>query len=164
MRKGSIYVYHGEGKGKTTQAIGQGIRSVGEGLTVIMIQFLDYNDNKEAIPLKKLEPDFKIFRFEKNRDDIDHLNEEETKELIGELQMAFQFSKKILDTGECDILILDGINEAIKHRFIDEDAVCEILDKKPTYMDVIMTGSELYPKIAEKADYIFNICTEKRPS
>lgn len=162
MRKGSIFIYYGQGKGKTTLAIGQGIRAVGEDLSVIMIQFLDYNNTKEAIPLKKLEPDFKIFRFEKMRENIVDLSESSKKELEGELRLAFQFTKKILETGECDLLILDGVTDAIEKKYIDENALCEILDKKQSYMDVIITGTHIFENISQKADYIYNICTEKK--
>lgn len=163
MRKGNIYVYYGEGKGKTTLAVGQGIRAVGEELKVIMIQFLDYNNTKESVPLKKLEPEFKIFRFEKMRENIDDLNENSKKELENEVKTAFNFSKKILETGECDILILDGILEAIAKGYITEDSLCEILDKKTSYMDVIITGSTIFGYVSEKADYIYHITTQKRP-
>lgn len=163
MRKGNIYVYYGEGKGKTTLAVGQGIRAVGEELRVIMIQFLDYNNTKETVPLKKLEPEFKIFRFEKMRENINDLNEHSKKELENEVKTAFTFSKKILETGECDILILDGILEAIARGYITENGLCEILEKKPSYMDVIMTGSTIYECVSQKADFIYHIATQKRP-
>lgn len=162
MRKGSIYIYYGQGRGKTTIAIGQGIRAVGEDLGVIMIQFLDYNNTKETIPLKKLEPDFKIFRFEKMRDTIYNLTDSCRKELQGEINTAFQFSKKILETGECDLLILDGIIDAVEKEYITEDALCEILDRKQNYMDVILTGTGKFEKISNKANFIYSICTEKK--
>lgn len=162
MRKGSIFIYYGQGRGKTTLAIGQGIRAVGEDLSVIMVQFLDYNNTKETIPLKKLEPEFKIFRFEKMRESINSLSEVVKKELEGEIKIAFQFTKKILETGECDLLILDGIIDAIERNYIEEDALCEILDRKQGYMDVILTGSNSFEKVSEKADFIYNICTEKK--
>ena len=71
MRKGNVYLYYGEGRGKTTLAIGQGMRAIGEELSVVMVQFLDYNHNKEYVPLKKLEPEFRAFRFEKQSESYD---------------------------------------------------------------------------------------------
>lgn len=162
MRRGHIYLYHGEGRGKTTIAIGQGIRAVGEELNVIMIQFLDYNNNKEYIPLKNLEPAFKIFRFEKIRANVDHNNEASCKELKSELQNAFNFSKKIMETGECDILILDGILDAVSKNYICEDDLYEVLGRRPSYMDIILTGETMTDKIGEKSDFIYNIYTEKK--
>ena len=67
MEKGLIQVYCGDGKGKTTAAIGQGIRAVGQGMKVIMIQFLKSPSSGEINVIKKLEPDFKVFNFERTR-------------------------------------------------------------------------------------------------
>lgn len=163
MRKGYVYVYYGEGKGKTTLAIGQGVRVVGEGLTVVMIQFLDYNNTKEGIPLKKLEPEFRIFRFEKMRTSIKDIDESIKREILSEIRNAFNFTRKIIETGECDMLILDGIIEAIEDGYIKEDELCELLNKKMSYMDVILTGTTLHDLIAEHSEYVFRICTEKKP-
>ena len=67
MRQGQISIYYGMGKGKTAVAVGRGMRAIGEEQRVVMIQFLDYHNSKEIALLKKLEPDFRIFRFEKDR-------------------------------------------------------------------------------------------------
>lgn len=158
MREGCIYLYYGDGKGKTTLAIGQGMRAVGNDLSVVMVQFLDYNHNKEYIPLKKLEPDFRAFRFEKQRDSLESAQISEVKNEIG---LAINFSRKILETGECDMLILDGITDAVEAGFITDEEVADLLDKRTSYMDVIITGNKKYDKIAEKADFIYSINIEK---
>ena len=163
VRKGFVYVYYGDGKGKTTLAIGQGIRAVGEGLSVVMIQFLDYNNTKEGLALKKLEPDFRVFRFEKIRPYIDGLDENGRKELESELKNAFNFSKKILETGECDMLILDGIMNVVAQGFLKAEDIRDILEKKQSYMDVLITGSSGCEEVLQAADYVYHICTEKRP-
>lgn len=164
MSSGGITLFYGDGKGKTTLAIGQGIRAVGEGLKVIMIQFLDYNNTKETIPLSKLEPDFRIFRFEKMRKTLPNVEDASRKEIMGELYTAFHFTKKILETGECDMLLLDGISDAIGENFISETELCELLDKRPESMELLLTGSNRYPFLVEKANYVYHITTEKRPS
>ncbi|MCI1958424.1 MAG: cob(I)yrinic acid a,c-diamide adenosyltransferase [Clostridia bacterium] len=158
MREGYIYLYYGDGKGKTTLAIGQGMRAVGNDLSVVMVQFLDYNHNKEYIPLKKLEPNFRAFRFEKQRDSLENAQVNEVKNEIG---LAINFSRKILETGECDMLILDGITDAVEAGFITDKEVADLLDKRTSYMDVIITGNKKYEKIAEKADFIYSINIEK---
>ncbi len=163
VRKGYIFVYYGTGKGKTTLAVGQGIRAVGEDLSVIMIQFMDYNNTKETIPLKKLEPDFRVFRFEKFRPAIINADDAVKRELSAEIRNAFNFTKKIMDTGECDILIIDGILDAVEQGYIAEEELEEVLGKKPSYMDVIVTGTNLCGKVNEHADYVYQIVTEKVP-
>ncbi|MEA4816852.1 MAG: cob(I)yrinic acid a,c-diamide adenosyltransferase [Lachnospiraceae bacterium] len=162
MDKGYIYIYHGEGRGKTTIAIGQGIRAVSSGLKVIMIQFLDYNNTKEATVLKKLEPDFNVFRFEKIRDGIESFDESIRKEIKNEIHTAFNFTKKIFDTGECDLLILDGIIEAINQGYISKDDFLETLSKKQGFMSVILTGTQVNQEIMDMANFVYVIQTEKK--
>ena len=162
MRKGHSFIYCGEGKGKTTQAIGQGIRAVGNDLTEIMIQFLDYNNNKDFVTLKNLEPEFKIFRFEKDRINIEFIDENERKEIRSEILNGFNFSKKILETGECDMLILDGILDAITEGFVDESELYELMMKRSKNMDIIITGEKLYNSIAEISDAVYMINTVKK--
>ena len=86
MEKGLVQVYCGEGKGKTTAAIGLGIRAIGSHLKVIMIQFLKNDDTGECRVLKELEPTFKVFHFEKHRGFTWTLSEEEKSELRIEMQ------------------------------------------------------------------------------
>ena len=161
LRKGHIFVYYGEGKGKTSLAVGQGMRAIGEELRVVMIQYMDYNHTKEMIPLKKLEPDFRIFRFEKIRTSFDEADEGMKKEISTEVKNAFNFTKKIMDTGECDMLILDGIFDAVEREYISEHELSDALSKRPSYMDVITTGTHRSKLVADQADFVYRICTEK---
>lgn len=163
MQEGNIFVFYGEGRGKTTLAVGHGIRMVGEERRVIMIQFLDYNNTKETIPLKKLEPDFKVFRFEKKRTSILDLDDAGRKELESEIKTAFQFSKKILETGECDLLLLDGILDAVEAGFVTSAELIGSLEKRSSYMNVILTGVCLPDDLRQKSSYIYKITTEKTP-
>ena len=159
MRTGNLYLYYGEGRGKTTLAIGQGMRALGEELSVVMVQFLDYNHNKEYIPLQKLEPQFRAFRFEKQRESID---EADKSELGNEIKLAYNFGKKIIETAECDMLILDGICDAVDLGFLSDEDVAELLKKRGKSMDIIVTGSHKHEKIAYCADYVYSINVEKR--
>ncbi|MGN0136258.1 cob(I)yrinic acid a,c-diamide adenosyltransferase [Anaerotignum sp.] len=165
MRQGQISVYYGAGKGKTAVAVGRGMRAIGENLRVVMIQFLDYHNSKEIALLKKLEPDFRIFRFEKDRDGMDvrdaKIDEALHKEIFGEIRNAFNFAKKIADTGECEMLLLDGILECVEKGYLQESELEEILERRPEYMDIILTGTILPEGLSEKAESIYQIKTEK---
>lgn len=163
MDLGLIQVYIGNGKGKSTAAIGQGIRAVGQDMKVIMIQFLKTSSTGEIQTLKKLEPDFKVFRFEKPRGFFWTLNEEEKKELKNEVMNGINFAKKVLDTQECDMLILDEILGVIENNLITEDEICRFLDNKPEGTEVILTGRRLPKRIKEKAHYISRIEEVKHP-
>ena len=165
MRQGQVSIYYGEGKGKTSIAVGRGLRAIGEDLHVVMIQFLDHYNSKEISLLKKLEPDFRIFRFEKDRSpevmaDAD-TNETIHREISGEIRNAFNFTKKILDTGECEVLILDGILECAERGFLTEGDLEELIEKRPESMDLILTGRNMPVCLKEKAESIYRIYTEK---
>lgn len=159
MRKGNVFLYYGEGRGKTTLAIGQGMRAIGEDCSVVMVQFLDYNHNKEYIPLKKLEPEFRAFRFEKQRESY---LDADKGELSNEINLAYNFSRKIIETGECDMLILDGITDAVDAGFITSKDIVELINKRNNNMDIIVTGSHKYDDIAQCADYVYSINIEKK--
>ncbi|MDD3394632.1 MAG: cob(I)yrinic acid a,c-diamide adenosyltransferase [Clostridia bacterium] len=161
MRQGQISVYYGAGKGKTCVAVGRGLRAIGDDLRVVMIQFMDYHNNKEIELLKKLEPDFRIFRFEKNRIE-QTIDESVRKEISGEIKNAFNFARKIVDTGECEMLLLDGVLECIKEGFLSAEHLGELLKRRPDFMDIILTGDSLPPTIAEQVDCIYQIKAEKQ--
>lgn len=165
MRQGQIAIYYGAGKGKTAVAVGRGMRAIGEDLRVVMIQFLDYHNSKEIALLKKLEPDFRIFRFEKEREEAEVAEAERDKalhkEIFDEIHNAFNFAKKIADTGECEMLLLDGILECVEKGYLQEKELEEILEKRPDFMDIILTGTVLPAGLAEKAGSIYQLIAEK---
>lgn len=163
MDKGLIQVYCGNGKGKTTAAIGQGIRAVGHGLKVIMIQFLKGNPTGEMETLKNLEPHFKLFRFERERDFFWNLSSEEKEELKIDLKNALNFARKVLDTRQCDILILDELLGAIKNKLVDEDEIIQMIENKPEDVEVVITGRVLPDNLKHLADYVSTIDDTKHP-
>lgn len=163
MDKGFVQVYCGNGKGKTTAAIGLGIRAIGRDLKVIMIQFLKHDDTGECKVLKSLEPKFKVFHFEKPRGFTWTLSEDEKNEKKAEIKNAINFAKKVLDTGECDILILDEILGAIQTGFVDDEEICQIIDGRLKGVELVLTGRDLPKSIAERCDYISQIDAIKHP-
>ena len=158
-----IQVYTGDGKGKTTAAVGQGIRALGRGYTVYMVQFLKSQDTGELKVLEKLEPGFKVFRFEKKHGFIFNMSEEEIAELKKEVKAAFDFVKTVLFKRECDILILDEIMAAMNNGLIDVGDVAEGLKNKPSDVEMILTGRDAPDKILELADYVSHNVCKKHP-
>jgi len=165
MERGLIHAYYGDGKGKTTSAIGQGIRAIGHGLKVIMIQFLKNKTTGEITALSQLEPSFKVFRFEKDRDKVFYkLTEKEQKEVIMEVENALKFAKKIYETKECDLLILDEILTAVDHDIINEEKLKEFITNKPDKLELIVTGRQITESIKKSVDYITLFTNIKHPS
>ena len=83
------------------------------------------------------------------------------KEIFNEIRNAFNFAKKIVDTGECEMLLLDGILECVEKGYLQESDLHEIIGKRPDFMDIILTGTILPTGIAEEAENIYQLVAEK---
>ncbi|GAE87551.1 cob(I)alamin adenosyltransferase [Acetivibrio straminisolvens JCM 21531] len=128
-----------------------------------MVQFLKSQDTGELKVLEKLEPGFKVFRFEKKHGFIFNMSEEEIAELKKEVKAAFDFVKTVLFKRECDILILDEIMAAMNNGLIDVGDVAEVLKNKPSDVEMILTGRDAPDKILELADYVSHNVCKKHP-
>jgi len=154
LQKGCIQVYTGNGKGKTTAALGLGVRAVGRGLKVYMVQFLKGSDTGELHSLNKLEPDFKIFRFERPRGFFWTLSEEEKLELKKDIDKGFEFCKQVVKNNECDVLIIDEIMGVLGNKLLEMSEVVELLKSKPQGMEIILTGRNVPQEIMDIADLV----------
>jgi cob(I)alamin adenosyltransferase len=154
LEKGLIQVYTGDGKGKTTAALGQGLRSCGRGLKVCMVQFLKGGDTGELHSVEKLNPLFEIFRFEKERGFFWTLSEQEKHELKEDIDQGFDFIKKVVMNKECDILIIDELLGVLGNRLLEVSEVVELLKIKPDNMEIIITGRNAPKEIIEVADLV----------
>ncbi|WP_070000796.1 cob(I)yrinic acid a,c-diamide adenosyltransferase [Cellulosilyticum sp. I15G10I2] len=164
MKNGLVQVYYGDGKGKTTSAVGLGIRAVGNNYKVIMIQFLKNDLAGECKIIRDLEPYFKVFHFEKEHGLTWTLTEEEKEELRSETKNALNFAIKVMDTAECDVLILDEILNVVEEGIIAETELCELIDHKPDEMELVLTGRNLTECIAKRADSISCVKAIKHPA
>ena len=154
LQKGYVAVYTGDGKGKTTAAVGQAVRSAGNGLKVYMVQFLKTDNTGELETAKNIGENFKIFRFQKQEGFFWTLNEEEKEIVRREVNKALEFVKGVIDNNRCDVLILDEIMGVIKNNLIKTDQVIELIDKKPETMELILTGRDAPESIIDKADLV----------
>ena len=109
MDREMITVYCGAGKGKTAAALGQGLMAANSGKSVIVIQFLKGCQGENLELVQRLEPEMKVFRFEKFSANYNDLGVQEQAEESANIKNAFGFAKKVLATGECYLLILDEI-------------------------------------------------------
>jgi len=154
MRTGYVQVYTGDGKGKTTAALGQGLRAAGRGLKVIMIQFLKGTETGELEAVKKLSPNFHIIRFAESKKFFWQLTEEEKEQLREKTQEEIQKLDEFMKDNSCDVLILDEIMAAIHNGLVSTEQVCRIIDGKPKGMELILTGRDVPQEIAARADLI----------
>ncbi|MGG7176258.1 cob(I)yrinic acid a,c-diamide adenosyltransferase [Clostridium paraputrificum] len=148
-----IQIYTGDGKGKTTAAIGQGIRAAGNDLEVYMVQFLKGGVTGELETVKKI-PNFKIFRFEKPKDFVWNLKPEEIEELKKEIKEAYKFIIETIETKKCDVLIIDEIMGVLSNGFLTKEEACHILDINKENIEIIMTGRNVPEYLVERADLV----------
>jgi cob(I)alamin adenosyltransferase len=151
--RGMIQVYTGEGKGKTTAALGLGMRAVGHGRKVYVIQFLKGGPTEtgEIASAKKLAPLFTIKPM--GRAGFTNLANPgfKDRELA---QKALDEAWQIVRYNICDILILDEINIAAAYGLIPLEEVLKLMAAKPEGMELIMTGRYAPPEIIAKADLV----------
>lgn len=155
MEQGVVQIYSGEGHGKSAAALGRALQVAASGKNVVIINFLKGTQNEEF--MKRLEPEIKIFRFEKSEEEFALLSEERQKEEIFNIKNGLNFAKKVLTTGECNLLILDEVLGLIDNGIISVDDLKHIIDAKSEEVSIIMTGIHLNDRVCEIADDISRI-------
>jgi cob(I)alamin adenosyltransferase len=159
MEKGLVQVYTGNGKGKTTAALGIALRAVGHGLKVFVIQFMKgkvrYGESKSA---QKLSPHLTIKPV--GRDAFVSKSHPDPAD-IERAQDGFALAKKVIENGEYDIVILDEINVALDYGLIALSDLLQLIDSKPTSVELILTGRNAKPEIIEKADLVTEMVERK---
>ena len=155
-----ITVICGSGIGKTNAAIGKGIKALGDGKTVTLIHFLKGRGNEGVMRvLKKLEPDLKVFSFERYTGLYEDLPEEEKQEEQINIRNAIGFAKKVLTTGSCDVLILDEILGLMDLGIMTLDEMRRLLSQKPEEMELIITGVVFPEELKDAVNCISEIKT-----
>ena len=159
---GLIHIICGNGKGKTTAAIGLSIRAVGRGRKVLIARFLKDNDSGElpvlaTIPGIDLVPITKEFGFTwKMSNDV----RQKAKEYYSEYLIRVLTKAK---EEEYDLLILDEMLAAYNYEFIDREYLVDFLTHKPEGIEVVMTGRNPSSELVELADYVSEIQKVKHP-
>ena len=151
MDKGLVQLYYGTGKGKTTAAMGLALRALGNGMRVVVVQFLKNGTSGELEPLRKLgatvlsgQPGAK-FTFQ--------MNDEEKA----------QAAKEKALTIPCELLILDEICAARRNGMLDEALAKRAVLERPAGREVVLTGREPEQWMLEAADYITEMQAQRHP-
>ena len=157
MSKRIVQVYHGTGKGKTSAAVGQCIRAASRGQSVIIIQFLKGKDAQEYAFLKKLEPDIKLFCFEKENESYMLLPEEKQNDEKKNIINGLNFAKKVIDTHECDVVVLDEILGLIDVGIITVEDIIRLIEAREDYVRLVLTGQHLPDELMPYVDVVSRI-------
>lgn len=155
--KGPTQIYYGEGKGKTTAAIGLSIREAGHGKTVMIVQFLKGKDLSELEFVKRLEPEIKLFRFEKADEDYENLSPDVKEEEIKNIKNGLNYVKKVLATGQCDVLVVDELLGLIDCGILEVEEAKQLILEKDDDMELILTGTKLPSGLCDVVDEIYRI-------
>jgi len=161
LSKGLIQIYTGDGKGKTTAALGLAIRAVGHGLRVYIIQFMKGRSGYGEIEgLMRLQPECQLEHF--GAEGWVHKGEN-IEEHIQEVRKAFMRAQELIISTEWDIVILDEIVNAIWFELITEGEVMELLNKKPPNVELVLTGRNASQGLIARADLVTEMVSRKHP-
>lgn len=157
MKQGKIHIFTGDGHGKTPAAIGEALYAASEQKTVVIVQFLKAKTFLNEEYMKRLEPEIKFFRFEKATEDYKKLDENSRREEKMNILNGLNFAKKVLSTGECDLLILDEVLGLIDEGIISVEELKTIIGAKTEDSTIIMTGIQLSDEVCFLADEVSKI-------
>ncbi len=153
VHRGLIIVNTGPGKGKTTAAMGTGLRAVGNGMKVLMLQFLKGSWHYGELDAVKAFGDNFVMK-QMGRGFVKVGGAETAAEDIQMVEQAWQESREAIMSGKWDLVILDEVNYAISYDMLDPAKVVETLKQKPEQVHVILTGRNAHPTIIELADTV----------
>ena len=152
-----IHAFYGKGKGKTSAALGQALRDVREGERVTIIQFLKGKGGDEFSFLEeRLEPEVQFFRFDKSESAYRDLSIEEREEEKENILNGVHYARKVVETGESDILVLDELLGVLDLGILDMEQVKELLTMEGGYRKLYVTGNTL----PEELTPYFNVISE----
>lgn len=163
MEKGLVHVYTGNGKGKTTAAVGLGLRAYGQGLKVLLVQFLKSGSTGELISIAKLDDNFRYFRTKKIGGFFWNMNSEEKEQLKKSEQEALDYAVKSASSNKWDMIILDEVIGSIKNGLVGIKEVEKLIIDKPEKLEIVLTGRNVPEEIFKLADYVSEINSLKHP-
>ncbi len=162
MKQGTIQIYSGDGRGKSPAALGNALQRASEGESVVIIQFLKGKGLVASAFLQRMEPEIKIFCFEKSDENFCELSAERKAEEAVNIKNGLNFAKKVLSTGECKLLILDEVLGLIDNCIISVADLKSLLQVRNEETDIIMTGITMNDEVCALADEVSQIVSVKR--
>lgn len=156
---GLIMVFTGEGKGKTTAALGQALRAFGWGGQVLVAQFLKGTEYGELKALKNFKDKIKV--VQSGPSSLAHdLVEIKEKGLV---KKTFEKAKKLALSGQFQLVVLDEVNFALSQGLLSLNEIMVFLDELPKGIDVLLTGRDAPDELIERADLVTEMRKVKHP-
>jgi cob(I)alamin adenosyltransferase len=160
LEKGLTQVYTGEGKGKTSAAFGLGLRAIGRGLKVYVVQFIKGGFDYGELHIVDDLPNLKLKAFGRGKFVTEMPPKDEDVKLAKE---AFKLAKKVVNSDEYDLVILDEINVALNLKLVDVKEVIDLIKNKPKHVELILTGRYAPSEVIELADLVTEMKEIKHP-
>jgi cob(I)alamin adenosyltransferase len=160
-RKNLVILHTGNGKGKTTAALGTAFRAMGHGWRVCMVQFIKgkWKPGEVRMAAKFAPEQFEVIPMGEGFTwESDNLEKDKAT-----AQRAWEIAKEKLLSGDFQLVILDEITYTITYKFLDLDDIVEAIRRRPSHVNVIMTGRGAHPALVELADLVSEIHEVKHP-
>ena len=160
--KGLIHVYCGDGKGKTTAAMGLAVRAAGTGMKVVLTQFMKGDTSGEIKILRSL-PGVTVMHCHRNFGFVWNMNDVQKQEAAAAYTELFDKVTAMAVEQKAEVLIMDEFMSAYNVGFLDKQKALDFLANKPEGLEVALTGRDPAPEIQELADYITEMRKIKHP-
>ena len=155
MKKGFVQIYTGNGKGKTTAAIGLAVRAAGHGMKSYIVQFMKDHPYGEIDSLERLSEWITLEQF--GNDEFVFKKEHPDRKDVEVAQKGLDRAHEKMLSGVYDIVILDEVCVAIYFRLLKVDEVLKLIKEKPVHVELILTGRYCPQELYEKADLVTNM-------
>ena len=150
MAEGRVQIYTGDGKGKTTAALGLALRACGHGLKVFLAQFAKGRESGEHEALKRFQDLVEVRRYGRES----FIGKKPEAEDIELCRAGFRQAREAAASGLYDLLILDEIGIALHYKMITLEEVLELVRGKPAALELVLTGSRIPRRLIELADLV----------
>lgn len=152
LKRGLVQVYTGDGKGKTTAALGLALRAIGQGFSVYMIQFLKGSKATGEFKMaKRLSPNLIVKPMGRNVF-VDSRRPAKIDEEVAKRGLGL--ARKVIMGGDYDIVMLDEVNVAVHMGLIPIEDLLHLIQQKPPHVELVLTGRYAKPQIIDRADLV----------
>ena len=160
---GLLIIYTGNGKGKTSAAMGTAFRAVGQGLNVLMVQFIKGSWHYGELDSAKMLGDDRFLMLPMGRGFVKVGTEKPDPADVEMVVKAWEFGREQVFSRQYQLVIFDEINYAIHYGMLDAETVAEAIEGRPEDVHVILTGRNAHPRLIEAADLVTEMKEIKHP-
>lgn len=163
LEEGLVQVYTGDGKGKTTAALGTALRAVGRGLKVVVVELMKESPEGtgELASAERLAPELTILQFGGNF--LEGVTAERFEAVRRRVQEGLAYARDVMARRDADVLVIDEIGAAVGFNVASIDDVFELIDAKPPEMELVLTGRDIPREIIDRADLATEMRLIKHP-